>query len=115
MIRGHHRWFDGSRGYPEDFDTAKSPYKSIIDIVCVADCLDAATDAVGRSYHEGKTLEMFQEELAEGAGTRYAPYMVELFADSATNADLRYLLENGRKKTYNETYYLLKDLVQKNV
>lgn len=113
VIRGHHLWYDGSRGYPEDFDVLRSPYKAIIDIVSVADCLDAATDGVGRSYRAGKTVEDFQKELAEGAGTRYAPHMKEVFEDPATHADLVYLLKNGRKKLYKETYFLLKDLLQK--
>ncbi len=113
VIRGHHRWYDTSRGYPEDFDTSESPYKMIIDIVSVADCLDAATDGVGRSYRPGKTMDDFQKELEEGAGTRYAPYMKELFGEPAIRDDLAYLLENGREKLYKDTYYLLRDLLKK--
>ena len=113
VIRGHHVWYDGSNGYPEDFDVLHSPYKAIIDIVSVADCLDAATDSVGRSYRQGRTLAEFQEELKKGAGTRYAPYVAQLFEDPATYQDLSYLLKNGRKKLYDETYFLLKDLLKK--
>ncbi len=50
-----HLWYDGSRGYPAAFDTSQSPLKVIIDIVAIADCMDAATDSVGRSYNRGKT------------------------------------------------------------
>ena len=114
VIRGHHRWYDGSDGYPLDFDVKKSPYGMVIAIVAVADGLDAATDGVGRSYNRGKTLEEFKNELKAGAGTHYAPYVAELFDDAATCEDLRYLLENGRRKTYKDTYFLLKDLIQKN-
>lgn len=114
VIRGHHLWYDGSRGYPEGVDTSKSPYKSIISIVSVADSLDAATDGVGRSYRPGKTLENIKNELKEGSGTRYAPYMAELFEDPATYEDLEYLLKNGRRRMYRDTYFLLKDLIQKN-
>ena len=113
VIRGHHRWFDGSRGYPEDFNASDSPYKMITDIVSVADSLDAATDGVGRSYRAGKTLDDFKRELAEGAGRRYAPYMPELFDDPSAHEDLVYLLENGRRELYEETYYLLKELLEK--
>lgn len=113
VIRGHHIWYDGSNGYPENFDVLHSPYKAIIDIVSVADCLDAATDSVGRSYRQGRTLAEFQEELKKGAGTRYAPYVAQLFEDPATYQDISYLLKNGRKKLYDETYFLLKDLLKK--
>lgn len=113
VIRGHHIWYDGSHGYPSDFCVRKSPYKTVIDIVMTADCLDAATDSVGRSYSKGKTLEDYKKELREGAGTRYAPYLVELFEDPIVDSDLHYLLDEGRKELYRETFRLLKDVSRK--
>lgn len=108
VIRGHHLWYDGSRGYPSNFDTFKSPYKTIIDIVTVADCLDAATDTVGRSYSKGKIFSDFEREVAEGAGTRYAPYFPDLFKQPLLRQDIEHLLDQGRKKQYREVFYLLK-------
>ena len=113
VIKGHHVWHDGSQGYTGEFDTWKSPYKTIIDIVMAMDCLDAATDEVGRSYRKGKSLAEFERELSEGAGTRYAPWLVELFADPATKADIRYMLDEGRKMLYRETFHLLKEITHK--
>ena len=107
VARGHHRWYDNSRGYPETFDTARSPLKTIIDIVACADCLDAATDTIGRSYNQGKTLEDFQKELSEGSGTRYAPYLAPLFERPEVQEDLNYLLTEGRQNNYKNTYLLL--------
>ena len=110
VIRGHHIWYDGSHGYPADFKTAESPYKTIIDIVMAADCLDAATDSVGRSYNHGKTMEDYLKELEEGAGTRYAPWLPELFHNPETNADVRYLLSDGRAKLYRDTFRILSEM-----
>lgn len=107
---GHHKWYDNSRGYPEDFDPSGSPLKPIIDIVHAADCLDAATDSVGRSYREGKTLDEYLAELREGAGTRYAPWLCELTAMPEVRADLEYLLSGGRQNNYRNTYYLLREM-----
>ena len=108
VIKGHHRWYDCSKGYPSGFDTFKSPYKTIIDAVTAADCLDAATDSVGRSYSSGKTFGDFVKEVEEGSGTRYAPFLTELFAHSEVKSDIEYLLREGREKLYRETFYLLK-------
>ena len=108
VIKGHHLWYDCSRGYPADFDTFKSPYKTVIDIVMAADCLDAATDTVGRSYNKGKTFDDYEEEIKEGAGTRYAPFLVELFGRSEVRADIVYLLGGCRDRMYRELYMLLK-------
>ena len=113
VIRGHHLWYDGSRGYPMDFDPSASPYKTIIDIVTVADCLDAATDRVGRSYSRGKTPEELTEEIKAGAGTRYAPFMAELLENTVVAADIRYLLDEGRSKLYRDTFNLLMELFGK--
>ena len=110
---GHHKWYDDSRGYPEDFATKDSPAKPIIDIVLCADCLDAATDTVGRSYSRGKSLDAFTEELKEGQNERYAPWLLDLFSDEAVKKDIRYLLGEGRQQKYSDIYYLLKDIYER--
>lgn len=110
VARGHHRWYDDSRGYPEDFETAKSPLKTIIDLVACADCMDAATDSIGRSYNQGKTLDDYEKELIEGAGTRYAPYLPGLIAKEEVREDLNYLLSEGRQMNYRNTFLLLREV-----
>ena len=111
----HHRWCDDSKGYPDDLCTAALPEKVVIDLVCCADCLDAATDTVGRSYSRGKTMDDFILELKEGAGTRYASYLPELFDDAALRRDLRFLLQQGRRSSYSKVYRQLKDLTDQSV
>ena len=107
---GHHKWYDNSRGYPADFDTRTSKVKTIIDLVLCTDCLDAATDSIGRSYQRGKQLSDFIGELREGSGTRYAPWLLELFADEAVKEDITYLLKEGRQQNYRNMYYMLRDM-----
>ncbi|MBR4157457.1 MAG: HD domain-containing protein [Oscillospiraceae bacterium] len=108
VIKGHHLWYDCSRGYPVGFNTFESPYKTIIDIVLAADCLDAATDTVGRSYNRGKAFADYEQEVIEGAGTHYAPFLVELFRQARLRADIEYLLSAGRRHLYSETFRLLR-------
>ncbi len=110
VARGHHLWYDCSRGYPTDFDAKNSPVKVIIDIVAIADCMDAATDSVGRSYNRGKTLADYEQEVIRDAGTRYAPWGPKLLADEKTRSDLEYLLGEDRMRLYRETYTLLVSL-----
>lgn len=107
---GHHRWYDNSRGYPEDFDTRRSSVKPIIDIVLCADCLDAATDSVGRSYRRGKTLEDFIAEVLPECGAHYPPWLAELLKDPETTQGLRDILQEGRRETYRNTYGLLSQM-----
>ena len=111
----HHKWYDNSRGYPEDFDPRKCSAKPIIDMVLCADCLDAATDTVGRSYNKGKKLSGFVEELKEGAGDHYAPWLPELLSDEKAASDVEYLLLNGRQQNYKNVYYLLRNMQEREV
>ena len=72
--------------------------------------MDAATDRVGRSYSKGKTIEEFAKEIEEGAGTRYAPWLVELVRDEKVLSDLRFILTKGREENYRNAYILLKEV-----
>ena len=82
-----------------------------MDIVACADCLDAATDSIGRSYKQGKTLDDFIEELKEGCGTRYAPFLLELFEDESVYNELNSILNSGRDEKYRHTYTILNNVL----
>jgi len=107
---GHHRWYDNSGGYPDDFDPTTSPIWPFIGLVQCADCLDAATDAVGRSYSGGKTLEEFIAEVLPACGTHYPPWLAGLLSDEETVRELRDLLREGRRDAYGSTYELLREM-----
>lgn len=78
---GHHKWYNGKGGYPSDSDNTKSPFRFMIDIITLCDCMQAATERVGRNYKQEKSFEKVMEELREGAGTRYNPDLVKLIDD----------------------------------
>lgn len=77
---GHHKWYNGEGGYPESFDNVHSVWRPLIDLLTICDCIDAATDNIGRNYKRAKTLSQVIDEMKEGAGTRYNPVMVEVLA-----------------------------------
>ena len=108
IARGHHLWYNGKSGYPAEFSLNDSPYKTIILIVACADCMDAATDSVGRSYRGGISLEAYLDEVRSGAGTRYAPFLPELLEREEVLEDLKYLLTNGRQRAYKKAWLLLR-------
>ncbi len=106
--RGHHLWYDGTDGYPEGFVPEKDFEKTIVDILTVADCLDAATDTFGRNYKKGKTLDEFIDELEEGRGTRYAPYVTDLFRDDTIREEMQSFISDARRRNYAKAYEMLK-------
>ena len=107
IARGHHVWYDRTAGYPDDFDIAKSSDRVLIDIIAVADSIDAATDAIGRSYNKGKTFETVADELHTGSGTRYSPDVVCLLNDTGIFENIKDLLYEGREQNYRRSYQIL--------
>lgn len=95
------------------FETPTDPAeRTFIDITCCADSLDAATDAVGRSYKKGKTFEEFRDELDSFSGTRYAPYVADLFHDEEVEKDIKKILSEGREENYRRAYDILLQLTK---
>ena len=102
---GHHKWYNGKGGYPADFDNTKSPIRFLIDIVTLSDCLQAATERVGRNYRISKTFEVVMSELRAGAGTKYNPDLVALIdAYPKLAKKLHHLVENGWIEIYYHIY-----------
>ena len=101
IVLGHHRWYDGKGGYPEYFDYTKSPYRVLIDILSLADCLEAATSQLGRNYRKNKHYDDVVAEFEAQAGTRYNPQLVDLLKTQPTLSDeLRRICETGWEDVY---------------
>lgn len=102
---GHHKSYDGKRGYPVDFDHIHSRYCPIINIIHVCDCLDAATDYLSRNYHNAKSFETVVQELCNGKGTEYDPVLVDLIlAHTDLYEELMVLTEHNRENIYYDVY-----------
>lgn len=105
VILGHHKSYDGRAGYPASFDNVHSKVRILIDLITIADSIDAATDILGRNYSEGKTFLKVLDELKAGAGTRYNPELVEIIAGSPELIErLGELTRGGRYEVYRQVY-----------
>lgn len=102
---GHHKWYNGKGGYPASFDNTKSPVRMMIDIVTLSDCLQAATERIGRNYKGEKTFETVMKEFRAEAGTRYNPDLVAFIDAHPDVADeLSNLIEDGWVEIYYNIY-----------
>lgn len=104
IILGHHRHFDGTGGYPEDFDARASRYRLLIEVISVADAVDAGTDSAGKSYAPAVSLEEIARQIQEGAGTKYAPLIASLLKEKDVLANLSELITDGRRRAYYQAY-----------
>lgn len=108
VMLGHHKYYNGQGGYPDDFDNTASAYRIIIDLITIADCMDAALDIYGRNYSEGKSFEALLEELKKDAGIRYHPDIVQfIVSHDELQRQLKYLTSSGRNDVYYEAYHQL--------
>jgi len=82
VIIGHHKHYDGLHGYPLGYDNNESTIKIIIDIISIADSIEAGTDTLTRSYTQGKDFAKLLKELKQDAGTRYNPMIVEVIENN---------------------------------
>ena len=102
---GHHKWHDGTRGYPRSFDNTKSPVYFLIDIVTLSDCLEAATDRLGRNYSKAKLFDSLISEFEKGAGTRYNADLVDLIKNhSDVYSKMKYIVEKAWINNYYDIY-----------
>ena len=100
----HHRSYDGKGGYPRDVGEVPERMRAVVDIITVADSLEAGTDNVGRCYAATKSVDTLIQELKAGSGTRYAPYVVKLFEDENFCGIMRDEIAAKRTETYYNVY-----------
>lgn len=101
----HHCFYNGQGGYPRDVPPCPQNIKGIVDVLTVADSLDAATDNIGRCYNRAKPLRTLVGELQAQSGTRYAPDVVALFRDETFCEALAQKMDAERKKIYLHVYH----------
>ena len=104
----HHCFYNGQGGYPREVPPCPQNIKGIVDVLTVADALDAATDNIGRCYNRAKPLRTLVGELQAQSGTRYAPDVVALFRDEAFCEALAKKMDAERKKIYLQAYHAAK-------
>ncbi|SFQ13868.1 diguanylate cyclase (GGDEF) domain-containing protein [Lachnospiraceae bacterium XBB1006] len=106
MIMGHHRYYNDEAGYPESYYYQEHNNPLLVNLLQIADSLDAATDSIGRSYTKAKTLEEILDELEMQKGIRYNPILVGMMKkDKEFQREMKELLTKGREDICFEVYH----------
>lgn len=80
-------------------------YQPELLVVTLSDCLQAATEHLGRNYKMDKTIDVVMQEFRQDAGTRYNPDLVALIdAHEDVRDALAYLIEEGWLDIYYHIY-----------
>ena len=100
--RLHHLWHDETGGYPREKHTANQPF---VNILTIADCIDAATDNIGRPYGTDKTLEQLMGEFDNGRDTRYCSAVSDLLHTEEIRQRISHVIGERRKEIYCDIYF----------
>ena len=99
--RLHHLWYNEAGGYPNEAHTCNKPF---VNILTIADCIDAATDNIGRPYGFGKTFEQVRSEFDRDRDTRYCGYISGLLHVEEIQRQIEYIVSDRRKDIYCDIY-----------
>ncbi len=97
---GHHRWYDGSDGYPEEYHRGECPYRAMVDVISLADFLDRDEDDDAYILVHAPA---FRDRLSEAeglAGRRFSPMVTGWLRDQTLVKRLEELYRNGRREGY---------------
>ncbi len=84
IVRGHHERWDGL-GYPQQLVGEAIPIGA--RIICIVDAFDAMTTT--RPYREAMSLSRALDQLREGRGAQFDPYLTDLFVGLIERNELR--------------------------
>lgn len=90
---GHHRWYDGQGGFPEEYHRDKEQDAVLTDIVSTADFIDRSCNTGGNYRRKTVRPEEMLESLRALAGTRFSPYVVE--AAARREEEIKKVLTDG--------------------
>ena len=92
---GHHAWYNGQGGYPEDYIRTRSPYRMMTDIAAVAVFLQEG----GFTDLEEALAEIYAEE-----GRRFSPMVTRYLGDEKLKKELSEILFGSREAFFREVY-----------
>ncbi len=98
----HHCWHNGMGGYPTALEPTNN--QPIIDIISIADSIDAATDYICRPYNSEKSLATLIAEFKDLAGTRYSQKVVDVLVDKDLLAKIEDIIGPKRAELIAEVY-----------
>ncbi len=105
IAKGHHSWYDGSRGYPETYRRLECPYRQMVDVVGVVDWLDNVTTSSRRIYTGVE--KTFDEAICEAIaleGKRFSPILTAMLRDKKVSEQIKAAFEEGRREAYQKLY-----------
>ncbi len=103
---GHHVYYDGSGGYPPDYNRADNPVQVITDMVSIAAYASRMTEQTTHDTMPIYTLTEVTRLIKEGAGSLFHPELSRLWV--SMESQLEQYMQSARKTAYSEAFGLLR-------
>ena len=103
---GHHRFYDGSGGYPAEYCREADPNPMLTDLISAAVHLVRLLDDRMHLTSRPLSLEEALTQIRADGGTRLAPHWARLLCELEPR--LRVYLKDGQAKAYEEVFALLR-------
>lgn len=100
IAHGHHRWYDGSGGYPEEYKRLACPYRQMVDVIGLTDWLDNVTEADRLYTGIEKTFDEAVSFAVEMEGSRFSPLLTARLSDKKVALKIQNALAEGRREAY---------------
>ncbi len=92
---GHHRWYDGTQGFPESYLRNQSAYRQMTDVIAVAVCI---AESVPEEFPS------VIRNIIEQSGRQFSPLIVSCLTDHDLLSRLQAILREDEEPSYREIY-----------
>lgn len=101
---GHHKWYDGVKGYPEGYKRLDCPYRQMVDTISLVNWIDNIT--VNARLYNGaeKTYEEAVEYAVSSEGKRFSPLLTARLRDKDIASRLKNIFRESRIEAYKIIY-----------
>ncbi len=104
IAKGHHRWYDGSRGYPDSYLRLSCKARQMVDVIGLIDYLDCLTKA---DYLFTGLKQTFEEAVTTAVsleGKRFSPLLTAWLRDKKVTRQLWQAFEEGQREACRRLY-----------
>lgn len=104
LALGHHAWYSGKGGHPEEYHRQDSPSRGAVDVLSLAVFLEESLCADGFSYDAGAAFDRAVDAVLRDEGKRFFPPLALCLADPAVQSSLRRVFADTPKEVCRQLY-----------
>lgn len=101
---GHHKWYDGVKGYPEGYKRLDCPYRQLTDTISLVNWIDNITVTAKLYNGVEKTYEEAVEDVISLEGKRFSPLLTARLRDKNIALQLKTIFKESRIEAYKVIY-----------